>query len=454
MPEFDPLPNLDDLASAVGAASSVAYGPAFIYPISAPAFVARPRAQREHPRFSHLYLYVHIPFCNYACNFCYYAKRIGANRDQKERYVAALLRELTLVEPGTTLSQLFVGGGTPTALPPDLLAVVLAGIKGRMGRVDDGDHTVEVSPESLLEEHLAVLKQNGVRRVSMGIQTLREDVLAKVRRKHTSREALDACDKVVRSGLILNVDMMYGLPGYSEQMLQSDIEALADRGVHSVTFFNLRVNKNTPVSTLIGADEQLDLARLVRWRAFIRKIAAKLGYVQTRWTTFQRPDGVGASYRRAPAATDSGEGRLFGIGMSSRSHLGYTIYRNHENLEAYIERIDSGESPVEQVLELDEGDRKAHYVAHTLGDGRSLDVVDYERSFGRRFDEEFQEPLQRLRDGGLVAVANGEIKLTETGKLVYDRITEAFYPTHAREWLARQQDSLRRPAGLPVPGRV
>lgn len=446
MPLTKPLPDMDIIASAVGSASRVAYGPSHVYPVSAPRFVPQPRAERERPAASRLYLYAHIPFCNYACNFCFYAKRIGVQRPQMERYVTALLRELEWVNEGTPLSELFVGGGTPTALPPDLLDRVLSTIMQRMSDDDHEIHTVEATPDTISDEHIDVIKRNGIGRVSMGVQSLHEEVLANVRRRHTSDEVLAACERVSNSGLTLNADLIYGLPGYTEEMFKCDFEAVAASGVNSVTVYNLRVNKNTPVAAKISADDRLDLERLVRWRAFINETTAALGFVQTRWHTYQRVGIAGGRYRRIPSASDSGRGHQFGIGMSARSHLGSTFYRNHEGLETYMERIESGDSPVEQVLVLDESDSKAHYVARTLGDGRPLDTAEYQRSFGHRFDDEFRGPLERMLNGGLITVTGNEISLTDTGKLVYDMVTEAFYPNHAKQWLADRQDSLRIPS--------
>src|SRR5262249_39308101 len=150
-------------------------------------------------------VYVHIPFCNYSCTFCFYARRIGDGQEEMQRYVRALLRELEGIEPGTSLTQLYMGGGTPTALPADLLDQVLQAVFGRMDRGSEGIHTVECSPESVTADHLDVISKHGVGRLSMGIQTLSEVVLDHVNRRHGCTEALEACTRLVSSGRIVNV---------------------------------------------------------------------------------------------------------------------------------------------------------------------------------------------------------------------------------------------------------
>src|SRR5262245_40613411 len=129
---------LDAVAAAVGATPRVLYEDVHVYPLSAPDFAPAPAMARERPAPGPLKLYVHVPFCNYACTFCFYAKRVGVPRPQMERYVAAVERELEWVDAGTPLAQLYVGGGTPTALPADLLDRLLAAVGARLTRPDPG----------------------------------------------------------------------------------------------------------------------------------------------------------------------------------------------------------------------------------------------------------------------------------------------------------------------------
>jgi len=433
--------DIDRMAEALGSAARLAYAPPHVYPMAAPAFVPHPSAARERPAGDALGLYIHIPFCNYACSFCFYAKRVGDTRAQMERYTAALKRELTWVRPGTRLTQLYVGGGTPTVLPADLLDDLLAAVFDRM--TGGGVHTVECSPESVTPAHLDVLRARGVGRVSMGIQSLQEHVLDEVRRRHGGRDALAACDLLAASGLTVNVDLIYGLPGQSEAAFRADFAAVADRGIHSVTVYNLRINERTPVGRTLHADERLDLARLVRWRAFVQQTAAELGFTQTRWHLFQRLAPTAAA-RPARFEDRTGEGNQFGIGMSARSRLGATIYRNHADFNVYLSRVEGAESPVEEVFHLGESERKTRFIALSLGDGKPIDRQAFQESFGHSFEEEYGEPLQRLLAANLVAEDGSAIHLTETGKLVHDLVTLAFYPQHVREWLRDREDAAVR----------
>ena len=432
---------VDRIAKALRSVPRTAYSVPHVYPTAAPAYTPAPMAERPLLAHDQLRLYVHVPFCRYHCTFCYYAVRIGADDDAMARYVRGLLKELEWIEPGTPLSQLFVGGGTPTALSPKLLDALLAGVFSRTTRVPNVVHTVEASPETITADHIEILQRHGVGRVSMGIQTLDEAVLDTVRRDQTRAQALAACDLLVDSGLIANVDLIYGLPGQSEETFRDDLRAIAARGVPSLTLYSLRINEHTPVGRTMPASDRLDIAGLMRWRAFVQRSAAELGYTQTRWHTFKRLDSVARLHERLPCFDQDMAGFQFGAGSSARSHLGFTVYRNHERIDRYLERIEHGQSPVEEIFPLTAEDRVTQFIARTLGDGGRLIRSQYATTFERSVDDDFGDLLDRLSDGGLIDDDRESIALSEHGKLLYDVVMLAFYPQQAREWLASRLGS-------------
>jgi oxygen-independent coproporphyrinogen-3 oxidase len=367
-----------------------------------------------------------------------------------ERYVRALQRELEWAAPGTILGQMFIGGGTPTALPPVLLDELLMSIFDRLPSRGDNLHVVEASPESITLEHVEVLKSRGIGRVSMGTQSLEEDVLGEIRRKHTAQQTLDACRLVVNNGLLLNVDLIYGLPGQTYESFRRDFTAVAEQGVQSLTVYDLRINEQTAISRDLSETERLELERLVAWRLFVRQTASELGFTQTRWHTFKRLDTIAAKHTHAPHHDKLGRGYQLGVGMSARSHLGTTIYRNHEKSPNYIERIESNLSPVEQVIELQEDDRRTQFVTSSLGDGKPLDQGEYKQSFGSSFADDFSNPLNRLLTGGLIEQEGDILRLTEIGQLLYDRVTFNFYPPRVLAWLANR----KTPRGMGIISQI
>lgn len=436
--------DVDRVARALGGTANSAYTTPIVYPWSVQNFVPRPLADRPVAAPGRQRVYVHIPFCNYHCTFCFYAVRTGARREEMERYVNALIRELAWVPAGSWLGRLIVGGGTPTALPADLLARTLDAIFTRVPSAHDGAHTLEASPDSVTADHLRVLHDHGVTRMSMGIESLDDAVLNAVQRRHTPEQALAACRLIAESGFTLNIDLIYGLPGQSEDSFRRDLESIAHTGVSTLCLYALRLNERTAVAGQLTETERFDLARLMRWRAFIRSAAADAGFVQTRSYTFKRA-GSKPSWHERPSTPRSTTGaHELGLGMSARSQVGAAVYRNHEVSDTYMDRIEQGMSPVEAVFDLQEDDLKTQLLASTLGNGRPLVRSSYQERFRVSIDDDFAPLLARLGDASLIDDDGERIVLTDMGRLVYDRVLLCFYSSRAQGWLARRPSDPRR----------
>ena len=207
-------------------------------------------------------------------------------------------------EPGTPLSQLFVGGGTPTALHPELLDQVLAAIFDRMPLYGRHVHTVEASPETISPAHIEVLKRRGVGRVSMGIQSLDNAVLGAVHRRHSAEQALAACELLVGSGLIVNVDLIYGLPTRRRRASAGICGHRWTRGpvAHALQPAHQRAHPGSQGASRRGPIR----SRRADAVAGVRRVRRDLGYTQTRWHTFKRLDTSARSTSASRISTTPG----------------------------------------------------------------------------------------------------------------------------------------------------
>lgn len=440
---FDPA-DIDRIADALAGALHVPYAPPHIYPMAAPVFRTAPGVVRQRADDAPLAVYVHVPFCNYACTFCFYAKTIGDDAATKARYVDAVERELAWIPPGTVLRHLYLGGGTPTSLPPALLDRVLGAVLERTVPAPRARWCVESSPESLTPEHVAVLRARRVGRVSVGVQSLDATELDRVHRRHAPERALDVLRMLVAEGFVVNVDLIYGLPGQTEETFARAFAAVVATGVDAVTTYSLRVNERTPVARALAPAERLDLPRKLHWRAHVKRTADAVGFVQTRWHTFVRPDGGQAPGPDALDDTGS-SGDQFGAGPSARSRLAATVYRNHADLETWRAHVEAGASPVAETFALADQDRRIRFLGQSLGDGRPLDRGAWLTTFGVPIEAEFGPVLERLRGADLVADDGGALVLTPTGQLVHDLVTLAFYPPATQAWLSERQAAALAP---------
>jgi oxygen-independent coproporphyrinogen-3 oxidase len=439
---------LDDIVATLGPPGQVVYAPPNIYPMSAPRFESRPGAVRDLTGIDKLGVYLHVPFCNYQCTFCFYATRLTPAIGEQQAYVAAVQRELAGLPADARLTQLYVGGGTPTALAPQLLSELLGDIFRRLRRDPGIVHTVECSPESITVEHVEVIRDHGIERVSMGVQTLSDGVLDTVHRRHSAQQVLDACHLLVGSGLMVNIDLIYGLPGQTIDSFLNDFRTISSTGVHSFTAYNLRVNERTPVGRALEQRERFDLVRLIHWRAAIMSAMERSGFEPARWHTFRRTHPQTAADAVGRFEDITGQGDQFGAGMSARSRLQGVVYRNHSKYMDYMRCIEAGQSPVQEVFPMSPEEQRLRFVTLSLGDGKPLLRGDYLDTFGRDIDDDFAEPLSRLRDARLVDDDHRGIRLNRRGQLLYDLVTRLFYPQPVRHWLDQRQQLVATAANL------
>ncbi|HVY61822.1 MAG TPA: coproporphyrinogen-III oxidase family protein, partial [Planctomycetota bacterium] len=237
-------------------------------------------------------LYAHVPFCVRKCGYCdFYSLPQPADRaaPDADRYLAALARELELsVPPDFRASTIFIGGGTPTELSTPDFARLLELIRSR-SRDHAGEHavdphfewTVESNPGTLTRDKALLMRDAGVTRVSMGVQSLDPESLAFLGRIHTAEEAVAGFRLLREVGFTnLNLDLIFGIPGSSRERLARDVAAIAALGPDHISCYCLIFEEGTPLHRLrergliFEVDEEEELAQY----RLVREVLAGAGY--------------------------------------------------------------------------------------------------------------------------------------------------------------------------------
>ncbi len=182
-----------------------------------PTDTALPQRPADSPRA----VYVHVPFCRHHCGYCDFA--VIAGRDQLiPEYLTALSNEMRAAAPLRSghrmeVESIFIGGGTPTHLPPDGLAELLALVAEYFDLVPGGEYSVEANPDGLCDARLQVLCDAGVNRLSLGVQSFDDQCLQVLERQHTAVQAIDTIHRCRQILLTLSVDLIFAVPGQTEE---------------------------------------------------------------------------------------------------------------------------------------------------------------------------------------------------------------------------------------------
>ena len=195
-----------------------------------------------------LALYVHVPWCVRKCPYCDFNSHEHSGPLPEHEYVAKLLLDLEGLLPkvwGRRLVSVFIGGGTPSLFSPGAIDTLLAGVRARIKLEPGAEITLEANPGTVEAARFRGFREAGVNRISIGVQSFDDGMLAALGRIHGAQEARRAVDAALAAFDNVNIDLMYGLPGQTAAMACADIEEAARSGVPHVSAYQLAIEPNT-----------------------------------------------------------------------------------------------------------------------------------------------------------------------------------------------------------------
>lgn len=395
-----------------------------------------------------LSVYVHLPFCDERCTFCGCHVIISPDHDRAVPYLDSLRREIDLVAERVPhrrgVSQLHLGGGTPTYFSPDQLGALLDWFFERFHREEGAELAVECDPRVTTDEHLEALASRGFNRISFGVQDFTPEVQEAIGRVQSLEETARLVASARRHGFAgINVDLVYGLPrqraGTFERSVEQAIELGVDRAaVYSFAFVPwIRGHqKRIDEAELPGRDEKLALFAIARERF----LAA--GYEPIGMDHFARPGDDLAKARARHRLRRNFQGYtvipaedVIGLGISAIGDLRGAYVQNAKKLSRYTEELAAGRLPVERGVLLRGEDELRRAVISELMCNFRVDKRAIERRFGVAFDSVFAVDLERLRplvDEGLARVDGDSLGATPIGELFVRNLAMCF-DTYWRE---------------------
>lgn len=353
-------------------------------------------------------LYIHIPYCRSKCRYCdFYSTPCPDG--VPEAYIDALCREMDRFSPcGSTPLRpdtLYFGGGTPSLLTPAQAARLIRAA----GPVPGAEITLEANPETVTPERLAAFRRAGVNRLSLGIQTARDDSLARLGRRHTAAQSRRALGMAVQAGFTdISGDLMLALPAYTMAELDETTALLAESGCTHISGYLLKIEPNTvfgkrPPEALPDDDAAADF-----YLAAVEKLAA-LGYAQYEISNFARP---GFESRHNRIYWDCGD--YLGLGPAAHSCMGGKRFATPAGTAAFLAAPAVYEPQGECTAE--------DYIMLQLRLSRGLSLSALRARYGVSFSSEKLRFLQTLAEHGLAVFDGSVLRLTPRGMLVQNSI--------------------------------
>jgi oxygen-independent coproporphyrinogen-3 oxidase len=372
-------------------------------------------------------IYIHIPFCRSRCSYCDFATGIY-NVDAAERYVAAVVSEIdsyAQISAPDLVDTIYFGGGTPSLLSSDQLQRLLETIHQRFKVTEDVEITLEMNPGTVTNESLAAFRRLGVNRASFGAQTFSDYELARLGRSHTAEQTRETFRQLRKTGFEnVSLDLIAGLPGQTVEQWRRNIdEALAMRPEH-LSFYLLEVHEGTPLANHIrtGLQPKPDEELAAEMYELMLDQASAAGYTHYEISNLCLP-----GYESRHNTKYWTGAPYFGFGCSAHSYDGVASrWSNERDVNAYVDLIAAGKSPVVEKRQLNEEDRQSEAVFLGLRMMEGYNLRDYQNRFGVNLVERHRENLERFSDAGLIELHNDVLKLTRSGALLSNEVFAAF----------------------------
>ncbi len=370
-------------------------------------------------------IYVHIPFCARRCIYCGFYSTV--RESEAARYVNALCRELELRRDylnGASVTTLYFGGGTPSRLTPDRIEQVIDCVRTVFGLSSLIELTVECNPDDITSDYIAALRQLGVNRISMGVQTFNDDLLRFLGRRHTSRQAVDAVGICRQCGIQnISIDLMYGLPGQTTRIQQNDLLTAADLQVQHISSYCLSFEENSTLYSM-RLDNRISPVDDDTCAAMYDSMCCHLrnaGFEHYEISNFCRP---GFHSRHNSSYWDGTP--YLGVGAGAHSYNGQTRQWNPNNLDAYMTAIEQ-ETPAFQIERLTPTDLYNEKIMLSLRTAHGLDLQILSASDRLSL----LESAQSLLLNGNLLLADNHLSIPESRMFISDSIISTLFKTDA-----------------------
>ena len=369
-------------------------------------------------------VYVHIPFCRRKCFYCDFPSYAGEER-WMSRYREALCREIAAQGSRClgTARTVYIGGGTPTALAADDLLAVVCAVRESFRLTGEEEFTVEANPGTVDAKLLERLREAGVNRLSFGVQSFSDALLAAIGRIHTAREAEDAVRMAQKADFRVSLDLMYGLPGQTLADLKDSVARTAALGIGHISAYGLAVEDGTPFARMEEAG-QLHLPTDDECGDMYDYITAELPRLGYRRYEISNYAKAGEESRHNLAYWQ--DVPYIGLGAAAHSYWHGRRMENEQDLRRYIACIEGGLSPAREEEPCSRENHIEEFAFLALRTADGLAKGRFRSTFGCDVHEVYGEVIARLQAAGLVEETVESIRLTAQGMKFGNRVFEAF----------------------------
>ncbi len=325
-------------------------------------------------------IYIHIPFCRSKCSYCdFYSV---ANTKLIEKYILSLLKEIKLkkdIFANKSISTIYFGGGTPSIMPVATIENILEEIYKNYDISNLKELSLEANPEDLNYLYLKDIRSLSVNRISIGIQSIYDNILKFMRRKHDSKTSVDAVLNAHKAGFEnICIDLIYGVPGLSSQMWRNTLNKSINLPVKHLSAYHLGIEPGTILHKHLNQCKFEPVSDEVGWEQFVTltQMCSEKGLEHYEISNFAIP-----GFKSIHNSSYWGDSEYLGFGASAHSYFSNLRTRNISNIQKYIDDINSGTLFTEKEV-IDKTKRYNEYLIKRLRTIKGINLDEFSTFFG------------------------------------------------------------------------
>lgn len=371
-------------------------------------------------------LYIHIPFCVKKCKYCDF-NSFKLNVDEKRKYLNSLIREMELYKQniaGKTIDSIFIGGGTPSILNEEEIKLLFQNIKKNFQVKDDAEITMECNPGTLNLNKLKTMKECGVNRLSIGLQSVQNNHLEYIGRVHTYEEFEKNYYQAKEVGFEnINIDLMYALPNQSKVDWMESLEKVVKLNPTHISAYSLILEENTELFDMYQRREfeLLDEDTDIEMYEYTINYLKSNGYNQYEISNYAK-DGFECKHNILYWKCED----YIGLGVSASGFLNKIRYSNLCDLDKYEEIIHSGKKPIEWEEKLGIKDEIEENIFLGLRMNEGIKFKDFYEKYNFNFYEKYKDEIEKLKKIKLIEINSDGIRLTQKGREISNSVFVEF----------------------------
>lgn len=371
-------------------------------------------------------IYIHIPFCEHICYYCDFNK-VFLEGQPVDEYVDLLIKEMEMVTAKHTMEPVetvFVGGGTPTTLTEAQLAKLCLAIQRLFPIAENAEFSFEANPGDLSLSKLQVMKDHGVNRLSMGVQSFNNDLLKKIGRIHTVDDVYQSVNNAKQVGFEnVSIDLIFSLPGQTEADFEDTLTKALDLDLPHYSAYSLIIEPKTIFYNLMQKGKLLLPGEYAEANMYEKLMTTmeQHGRKQYEISNFAKP-GFESRHNIVYWSNE----HYFGFGAGAHGYVGETRYANYGPLKKYMQPLEKNELPTFQQKELTLKEKMEEEMFLGLRKVAGVDKAHFEAKFGQALDTTFARAIDKTVEKGWLESTPESVRLTRRGRFLGNNVFQEF----------------------------